>query len=68
MKNLLFILPIIAVSFNLQAQKTDYVPASVEEEFLDAVRAGDFNTTASFIPELDLSGELGERALAISLV
>ena len=83
MKNLLFILPIIAFSFNLQAQQDTSVADSnrqftdVEEEFLEVVRSGD---TQGVIDAVDIgfmngegiyltsNDELGEKALGIAIV
>ena len=72
MKNLLFVLPIIAVSFNLQAQQVEFVTdsnesvASVEDQFLDAVMVGDIG---SVIDSLDVgfTDELGEKALEVAM-
>ena len=80
MKNLLFILPIIAVSFNLQAQQVDFVTdsneqaVSLEDQLLDAVVAGDIESVIDFLDVdfmdgkgVDFTDELGEEALAIAM-
>ena len=74
MKNLLFILPIICLSFSLQAQQVD--PDSgqqftdVEQQFLEAVRGEDTHAVQAFIERGDVdvtSNELGTIALSESI-
>ena len=80
MKNLLlFILPIIAFSFTVQAQQDELSvtnePSSITKDFFDAVRVGDINAVIDFIDvdfmngrgiDVNTPNELGQTALHIA--